>query len=405
VIVRKAYKYRLKTNDDIEQKLWAFAGHSRFVWNYFWRLNKHRLSNGYRVMRYSEMDYFSKLLKKSDEYSFLAEAPAHLIQQKLKDLDKAYKDAFDKKQQNKRMPTKRKRNIHSSFRYPAPNQLKLDNRRIFLPKLGWIGFYSSRKIDGEIKNATVSYSGGHWYISIQIEKEISINEYREPNDIGIDLGISKFVSLSNGEQKLPKNSFKTNQIKLAKEQRKLSKKVKFSSNWQQQKRKITQLHSKIANTRKDYIHKVSNEICKNHTRIFIEDLKIANMSKSAKGTIENKGKNVKAKSGLNKAILDQGWYEFGRQLEYKSAWNGGEVIRVNPRYTSQTCSNCSYKDRDNRLSQAKFECKACGHKENADINAAKNILVVGQTMLACGVDTLVATMKQESVRNREIVLP
>jgi len=303
------------------------------------------------------------------------------------------------------MPTKRKRNIHSSFRYPAPNQLKLDYRRIFVPKLGWIGFYSSRKIDGEIKNATVSYSGGHWYISIQIEKEISINEYREPNDIGIDLGISKFVSLSNGEQKLPKNSFKTNQIKLAKEQRKLSKKVKFSSNWQQQKRKITQLHSKIANTRKDYIHKVSNEICKNHTRIFIEDLKIANMSKSAKGTIENKGKNVKAKSGLNKAILDQGWYEFGRQLEYKSAWNGGEVIRVNPRYTSQTCSNCSYKDRDNRLSQAKFECKACGHKENADINAAKNILVVGQTMLACGVDTLVATMKQESVRNREIVLP
>ena len=176
MIVRKAYKYRLKTNNDVEQKLWSFAGHCRFVWNYFWRLNKYRLSRGYRTMRYSEMDYFSKLLKKSDEYGFIAEAPAHLIQQKLKDLDKAYKDAFDKKQQNKRMPTKRKKNIHSSFRYPAPNQLKLENRRIFLPKLGWIGFYCSRKIDGEIKNATVSYNGGHWYISIQIEKEISIED-------------------------------------------------------------------------------------------------------------------------------------------------------------------------------------------------------------------------------------
>ena len=110
------------------------------------------------------------------------------------------------------------------------------------------------------------------------------------------------------------------------------------------------------------------------------------MSKSAKGTIENKGKNVKAKSGLNKSILDQRWYEFTRQLEYKSAWNGGEVIRVNPRYTSQTCSNCSYKDKNNRPSQAKFKCKVCGHKENADINATKNILVVGQTMLACRVD-------------------
>ncbi|MFK8040516.1 MAG: RNA-guided endonuclease InsQ/TnpB family protein [Rickettsiaceae bacterium] len=161
MIIRKAYKYRLKINDEIERNLLSFAGHCRFVWNYFWRLNKHRLSNGYHIMRYYEMNYFSKLLKKSNEYDFLSEAPSHVIQQKLKDLDKAYKDAFDKKQQNKRMPTKRKRNIHSSFRHPAPNQLKLDNRRIFLPKLGWIGFYSSRKIDRDIKNATISYKGGH----------------------------------------------------------------------------------------------------------------------------------------------------------------------------------------------------------------------------------------------------
>lgn len=403
MIVRKAYKYRLKTNDELEQKLWSFAGHCRFVWNYFWQLNKHRLSNGYRIMRYAEIDYFSKLIKKSDEYRFLAEVPAHLIQQKLKDLDKAYKDAFDRKQQNKRMPTRRKKSIHNSFRYPAPNQLKLDNRRIFLPKLGWLGFYHSRKIDGDIKNATVSYRGGHWYISIQIEKEITIDKYREPKDIGIDLGIARFVSLSNGQQKLPKNSFKNNQTKLAKEQRKLSKKVKFSSNWHKQKKKITRLHSKIANTRKDYLHKVSNEICKSHTRIFIEDLKIANMSKSAKGTIERKGKNVKAKSGLNKSILEQGWYEFTRQLEYKSAWNRGEVIRVNPGYTSQTCSHCGYKASDNRPSQAKFACKACGHKENADINAAKNILVVGQTMLACGDEGLLSSMKQEPPGNGDRV--
>ncbi|MFK8040515.1 MAG: RNA-guided endonuclease InsQ/TnpB family protein, partial [Rickettsiaceae bacterium] len=190
---------------------------------------------------------------------------------------------------------------------------------------------------------------------MQTEKEITISKNKELKEVGLDLGISKFVSLSNGKQKLPKNSFKTNQNKLTKEQRKLSKKIKFSSNWNKQKRKIIQLHAKIANTRKDYIHKVSNEICKSHARIFIEDLKIVNMSKSVKGTREN----AKAKSGLNKSILDQGWYELTRQLEYKSTWNGGEVIRVNPRYTSQTCSNCGYNDSDNRLSQTKFECKAC----------------------------------------------
>jgi len=168
------FLHTLKTNSDLEHKLWTFGSHCHFVWNYFWRLNKYRLSQGYCIMRYNEMDYFLKLLKKSYEYDFLAESPAHLIQQKLKDLDKAYRDAFDKKQQNKRMPTKRKKNLHSSFRYPVPNQMKLDNRRIFLPKLGWIGFYSSRKIDGDIKNATILYHGGHWYVSIQIEKEIEI---------------------------------------------------------------------------------------------------------------------------------------------------------------------------------------------------------------------------------------
>ncbi|WP_150466128.1 RNA-guided endonuclease InsQ/TnpB family protein [Francisella sp. SYW-2] len=126
-------------------------------------------------------------------------------------------------------------------------------------------------------------------------------------------------------KKLSCTESKNNKNKLAKEQRKVSKKVKLSSNWHKQKKKITQLYSKIVN-----------------------------MSKSAKGTIEHKSKNVKAKSGLNKSILDQGWYEFARQFEYKSTWYGGEVIRVTPRYTSQTCSNCGYKDSDNRLSQAKF---------------------------------------------------
>ena len=151
MLIRKAYKFRLKTNTDQEELLRQFAGHSRFVWNYFWSLNHKRLEQGASIMWYREMDFWSKLLKSSEEYSFLKEAPAHILQQKLKDLDKAYKDAFDKQQKHKRMPKKRKRNQHNTFRFPEPKQFKIENRRIFLPKLGWIGFCKSRKVKGTLK--------------------------------------------------------------------------------------------------------------------------------------------------------------------------------------------------------------------------------------------------------------
>lgn len=169
VKILKAYTFKLKTNDDLAQKLKDYAGHCRFVWNYFWRINHDRLQRGQRIIsNYNELEFWSKLLKSSEQYSFLKEAPAHIIQQKLKDLAKAYQDGFDKSQPNKRLPTKRKKHHHSSFRFPAPNQIKIENRRISLPKLGWIGFHKSREIDGELRNVTVSYQSGNWYISIQV---------------------------------------------------------------------------------------------------------------------------------------------------------------------------------------------------------------------------------------------
>lgn len=380
--IRKAHKFKLKIDKTLNKKLWQYAGHSRFVWNYFWRINQERLKNGHKIMRYGEMDYWSKLMKKSEEYNFLAEAPAHIIQQKLKDLDRAYMDAFDKKQRNKRLPTKRKKQLHSSFRFPLPKQIVIDNRRIKLPKIGWIGFYKSQEITGDVKNVTVSHQSGGWYISIQVEQDIETIHVANDNNkvIGIDVGIAKFATcatLNSDQVYLPKHVYRTIENRLGKEQRKLKHKQKFSRNWVKQTKKICKLHSKIANIRNDYLHKISSEICKNHATIFIEDLKVSNMSKSAKGTELNPGKNVKAKSGLNKSILDQGWYKFRQQLEYKSNWQGGKVIAVEPKYTSQTCSSCGDKSKENRLSQSKFVCQKCDFVINADVNAARNILAAG----------------------------
>ena len=182
----------------------------------------------------------------------------------------------------------------------------------------------------------------------------------------------------------PVNSFQKNQKTLARLQRQLSRKVKFSNNWQKQKGKIQQLHSRIANIRRDYLHKVTTTISKNHAMIVIEDLKVSNMSKSAAGTVSQPGRNVRAKSGLNRSILEQGWYEMRRQLEYKQRWRGGQVLAVPPAYTSQRCACCGHTAKENRLTQSKFVCRACGYTANADVNGARNILAAGHAVLACG---------------------
>lgn len=217
-------------------------------------------------------------------------------------------------------------------------------------------YRNSRQVTGVVKNVTVSQSCGKWYISIQTESEVSTPAHPSASMVGLDAGVAKLATLSDGTVFEPVNSFQKNQKTLARLQRQLSRKVKFSNNWQKQKRKIQRLHSCIANIRRDYLHKVTTAVSKNHAMIVIEDLKVSNMSKSAAGTVSQPGRNVRAKSGLNRSILDQGWYEMRRQLEYKQLWSGGQVLAVPPAYTSQRCAYCGHTAKENRLSQSKFRC-------------------------------------------------
>lgn len=334
-------------------------------------------------MNYNKLAGLLVEWKKNEESSFLGEAPAQSLQQTLKNLDKALREAFDKKNP-KRFPRFKKKGLGDSFRYPQGFKIDEKNSRVFLPKIGWVCYRNSRKIDGLPKNITVSENGGAWFVSIQTEIEVKSPKHPSFSIVGLDVGVAKFATLSTGEIFEPVNSFKTHQKKLAKQQRRLAKKEKFSNNWKKQKRKIQKLHSKIVNIRRDYLHKTTSTLCKNHACIVLEDLNIVGMSKSAKGTAENHGKNVKAKSGLNKSIFDQGWFEFRRQLEYKQAWNGGEVITINPKNTSRTCAACGHTAKENRQTQSGFVCVECGHESNADLNAAQNILAAGHAVLACG---------------------
>ena len=379
MIRRQSYKFQLKTNLSQARQMRSFAGACRFVFNQALALQKAKYEAGNKKLSYA--DLCAELLTLKSSNPWLGESPSQTLQQSLKDLERSYKNFFAKRAD---FPRFKKKGLSSSFRFPQGCKLDQANNRIFLPKLGWMHYRNSREALGEVKNVTVSHSCGHWYISIQTEREVSDVIHPSTSAIGVDMGIAQFATLSDGHVFAAVNSFKQKQKQLARYQRAFSRKVKFSQNWKKQKSKIGKLHQTIANIRKDYLHKTTTIISQNHAMIVIEDLQVKNMSKSASGNLNKPGRHVKAKSGLNRSILDQGWFEFRRQIEYKQVWRGGDVLAVPPQYTSQRCSCCGTVSKENRPSQAKFACIACGYQANADVNAAMNILAAGHAVLACG---------------------
>ncbi|RZN74828.1 RNA-guided endonuclease InsQ/TnpB family protein [Avibacterium paragallinarum] len=374
--LRKAFKFEIMPNGEQTRKIKQFCGCSRFVFNraLAWQNEQYEQDNSFKFS-YTKIANLLPQWKK--ELVWLKECHSQVLQQSLKDLESAFKNFFQKRAD---FPKFKKKGVKESFRFPQGCKLEQENDRLFLPKIGWIRYRNSRDIVGEIKNVTVSQKCGRFFVSIQTEFEYDIPTHKG-GEIGIDMGVARFATLSNGEFFEPLNAFKTYKGKLAKLQKRLKNKVKFSQNWQKLKAKIAKLHHKIANCRKDFLHQTSSKISKNHAMIYIEDLQVSNMSKSAKGTAETPGKNVAAKSGLNQAILDQSWFEFRRQLDYKTQWQGGFLVAVPVQNTSRTCPCCGHVAKENRQTQANFECVECGYTENADVVGALNVLGRGRAIV------------------------
>ncbi len=372
----QAFKYELMPTGEQQRQMRRFAGSCRFVFNKALALQKERYEQGEKKLAYAGLCKKLTAWRNGPETPWLKDAPVHPLQQTLKDLERAYSNFFAKRAD---LPCFKKKGQRDSFRYPDPKQIKLDqaNSRIFLPKLGWLRYRNSRDVLGELRNVTVSLSGGKWFVSIQTAREIEQPVPQATSSVGIDMGIARFATLSDGTFYTPLNSFKRHETALRKAQQSMSRKTKFSNNWKKAKTRVQKVHSRIGNARRDYLHKTTTTISQNHAMVCIEDLQVRNMSKSAAGTAEAPGRNVRVKSGLNKAILDQGWFEFRRQLDYKLAWNGGYLIAVPPQNTSRTCPCCGHVSASNRQTQARFECVECGFEENADVVGAINILRAG----------------------------
>ena len=262
----QAFKYELMPTCEQERNMRRFAGSCRFVFNRALALQKERYEQGEEKLGYAGLCKLLTEWRNGPETPWLADAPVHPLQQTLKDLERAYANFFAKRAN---FPRFKKKGQHDSFRYPDPKQIKLDqaNSRIFLPKLGWVRYRNSREVLGTVKNVTVSQSCGKWFVSIQTEREIQAPVPKATSAVGIDMGVTRFATLSDGTFYAPLNSFKRHEDRLRKAQQAMSRKTKFSNNWKKAKARVQRIHFRIGNARRDYLHKSTTAISQNHAMV------------------------------------------------------------------------------------------------------------------------------------------
>jgi putative transposase len=247
-----AYQFELKPNGEQQRQMRRFAGSCRHVYNKVLALQQERHEAGEKKLGYAALCKALTEWKAQPQTLWLNETPSQALQQALKNLERAYKNFFEERAD---FPRFKKKGVSDSFRYPQGVKLDQANSRIFLPKLGWLRYRNNRDVLGEVKNATVSQSGGKWFVSIQTEREV---DQPLPNGeaVGIDMGIARFATLSDGSHIEPLNSFKKHQQRLARYQRAMSRKVKFSNNWKKAKAQVQRIHTRIANAAKTFCIKL-----------------------------------------------------------------------------------------------------------------------------------------------------
>ena len=354
----RAYKYRLKLSRQQRETLDAWINTSRAVYNLALETKIYAYKS--QGISLSKFDLMSQLTECRAEFTWMGEVPVHSLQGVIERMDAAYQSFF----KGGGFPKFARKDSYNSVLF---KQVKQVSDCIFkLPKIGTVTVFKDRQPKGELRNATITRVNNKYYISIVTKQEAKELPVQSDNQVGIDMGISFFASLSTGEQvDNPRHTLKyARKLRIA--QRSLSRKKKGSSSRYKQRLRVAKLHEKVSNVRKDFLHKQSRKIVDNFGLIAVEDLKVKNMVKFGH---------------LSKHILDASWSEFFRQLEYKSSWNGGTFVKVDPKYTSQTCHSCGEVDKKSRVSQSKFVCTACGEESNADINASKNILSRGTALI------------------------
>jgi putative transposase len=380
----RGHVYRLKPTPEQEVLLGQTVGVVRLVYNL--ALEQRRTFGGLpygggKPRYFGSKGLSAELSALRRDYDWIGAVSQTAQNQALVDLDKAYENFFKGRAG---YPSPRKRGRNDGFRHVgrevAVRRLNSKWSEVKIPKMGWIRYRDTRPLrpgaDGEIKicNATIRrVAGGGWEISIATRSEIA--EQPVPAAaVGIDRGVAVPYALSTGEMVLLPDAMKKRRDVQRRVAKTLSRRKRGSRRYAKVRDRLARLRAKDARTRSHIAHVLSRQLVGDFGLIAIEDLRIRNMTTSAKGTMVEPGSRVAQKSGLNRAILNVGWYALERMLAYKLEETGGLLIKVPAAYTSQTCACCGHVDARSRESQAIFCCTACGAAANADTNAAKTIL-------------------------------
>jgi len=363
-LIHKSYKFRIAPDKEQIELFSKHFGACRFVFNHYLNSRKESYIENKKSINYYDNANDLTNLKKQEEFVWLKEINSQSLQSSLRNLDTAYNKFFRKQTKFPRFKSKYDRQS-----FTVPQFVTIEEGKLWIPKFKkGIKLNLHREIEGKILFATISKSTtGNYYVSITCETQYKPFE-KTNSMVGIDTGIKDLAILSDGKVYENIKTLKTNLKKLKYNQRQLSKKVKGSNSRLKQKLKLARIHEKVTNIRKDYLHKVSTEIIKNHDVICIEDLTVKNMMKNHK---------------LAQAFSDVSLGTFYSMLEYKANWNDKTIVKIDRFFpSSKTCNVCNHINQDLTLKDREWTCKSCGENHNRDFNASINIKKQGLKILS-----------------------
>jgi putative transposase len=378
--VHRGYRFKLAPTPAQEARFAHFAGVCRLVYNLALeqRRDFHRQFRASTGKSISFASQCRELTALRASFDWVADVSQTCQQQALRDLDQAYHRFFDGAA---RYPTPRKKGVNDTFRFRGREvtfrRLNRSWGLVKLPKIGEVRFRWTREIAGLVKNVTVSLDPLGWHVSFSTEVEAEFSA-RELPAIGVDRGVARALAFSDGRfADLPRAKLERMDLKARRHAQAVARAKRGSKRRLAAKRRVAAVKAQAGRIRRHFNHVQSHRLAQSFSIVCIEDLRTRNMTVSASGTVEKPGSQVRQKAGLNRSILEVGWHQFEQFLTYKLEASGGEIRKVDPRYTSTTCSCCGANDKNHRKSQAVYECDNCGTVINADTNAARNILRAG----------------------------
>ena len=388
-------RYRLHPTPAQEAVLRDHCSHARYVWNL--AVEQHGYWRPGRPGAPRYLEQCRQLTAARAEHPWLAAGSQTVQQQALRDFGWAMAKFFDPANPAGR-PSWRKAGRDEGFRITGRRGRQWDVRRlsrktgqVWVPKAGWVRFRWSRAVPPGAKSYRVTRDrAGRWHVAFAVTPG-PVPAPGNGQTVGIDRGVAVSAALSTGQMLHAPALTAQERIRLRRMQRTLARARRGSNRRGRAKHAIARLRARETDRRRDWAEKTSTDIARRFGVIRVEDLQIGNMTRSAKGTRENPGRNVRAKAGLNRGILGSGWGLLVRQLQDKAP---GRVEKINPALTSQRCSACGQVDRDSRQSQAVFRCTACGFACHADVNAARNI-AAGHAVTARGGDGVTRPVNRE----------